>query len=105
MTDMISRQAALDALGDEPEVWTGNDEYAQGLNNQWHYDVNALKAVPSADAVPVRHGRWGRAYLDHVAMGERPSVFYCSVCGQCIAYPVNYCPNCGARMDGDHHEG
>ena len=47
-SDLISRQAAIDALGDEPEVWTGKDEYAQGLNNQWHYDVNALKAVPSA---------------------------------------------------------
>ena len=46
--DSISRQAAIDALGDEPEVWTGRDEYAQGLNNQWHYDRNAIKAVPSA---------------------------------------------------------
>ena len=46
--DTISRQAAIDALGEEPEVWTGKDEYAQGLNNQWHYDVNALKAMPSA---------------------------------------------------------
>lgn len=46
--DTISRQAAIDALGDEPEVWTGKDEYAMGLNNQWHYDRNAIKAVPSA---------------------------------------------------------
>lgn len=45
--DLISRQAAIDALGEEPEVWSGKDEYAQGLNNQWHYDVNALKTVPS----------------------------------------------------------
>lgn len=48
--DTISRQEAIDALGEEPEVWSGNDEYAQGLNNQWHYDVNALKAVPSVQA-------------------------------------------------------
>jgi hypothetical protein len=46
--DLISRQAAIDALGDEPEVWSGKDEYEQGLNNQWHHDVNALKALPSA---------------------------------------------------------
>lgn len=46
--DLIERQAAIDALGEEPEVWTGKDEYAQGLNNQWHYDVNSLKALPSA---------------------------------------------------------
>lgn len=48
MDDLISRKAAIEALGEEPEVWTGKDEYAQGLNNQWHYDVNALKTVPSA---------------------------------------------------------
>ena len=48
MNDLISRQVAIDALGEEPEVWTGNDEYAQGLNKQWHCDVNTLKALPSA---------------------------------------------------------
>lgn len=47
-TDCISRQDAIDALGDEPEVWTDNDEYAQGLNNQWHYDRNAILRCPSA---------------------------------------------------------
>ena len=48
MNDLISRQAAIEALGEEPEVWTGNDEYALGLNTQWHCDVNTLNALPSA---------------------------------------------------------
>ena len=48
MDDLISRRAAIDALCEEPEVWSGKDEYGQGLNNQWHYDVNALKNVPTA---------------------------------------------------------
>lgn len=52
--DTISRQAAIDALGDEPEVWTGKDEYAMVLNNQWHYDRNAIKAVPSAQPEIIR---------------------------------------------------
>ena len=52
--DLIDRQAAIDALGEEPEVWTGKDEYAQGLNNQWHYDRNAIKAVPSAEPEIIR---------------------------------------------------
>lgn len=45
-------------------------------------------------------GKWKKTYLDHVAMGERPSILFCSVCHQCIAYPTNYCPNCGADMRG-----
>ena len=52
--DLISRRAAIDAMGEEPEVWTGKDEYAQGRNNQWHYDVNALKAVPPAQPEIIR---------------------------------------------------
>ncbi len=48
MNDLISRQAAIDALDEEPAVWDEKDEYEQGLNSQWHYDVNAIKAVPSA---------------------------------------------------------
>ena len=52
--DCISRQAAIDALGEEPEVWTGKDEYAQGLNNQWHYDKTAILAVPSAQPEIIR---------------------------------------------------
>lgn len=53
MNDYISKQAAIEALGEEPEVWGENNEYEQGLNNQWHYDVNALKVLPSADVIPI----------------------------------------------------
>jgi rubrerythrin len=55
--------------------------------------------IDHAPTVPQRmRGRWKRTYLDHVAMGERPSIFYCSACNQCIAYPTNFCPSCGADM-------
>lgn len=46
-TDLISRQAALNAIGDEPLAWT-ESEYELGLQNQWQSDVDALKALPSA---------------------------------------------------------
>lgn len=45
--DAISRQAAIDALGEEPPVWyDGEDEIAE--RNQWRRDVAAIKALPSA---------------------------------------------------------
>ena len=65
-SDTISRQDAIDAIGEEPEVWSGNDEYAQGLNNQWHYDVNAIKAVPPAEPEIIRCWEckhWGKRGL------------------------------------------
>ena len=47
MDDLISRQAAIDALGEKPLAWT-EGEYELGLQNQWQSDVDALKALPSA---------------------------------------------------------
>lgn len=48
----------------------------------------------AADVVPVLHGRWIASHDD---------ICTCSIC----KYPVyaawnatNYCPNCGAKMDG-----
>ena len=55
----------------------------------------------AADVAPVRHGRWIDAYPDIEA---NPMFMYgiCSECGfeQGISKYLNYCPNCGAKMDG-----
>lgn len=45
--DLISRQDAIDALGEAPEVWTESPEEFAELN-QWEMDVTAIKAVPPA---------------------------------------------------------
>ena len=47
MSDYISRQAAIDALGEKPLAWT-EGEYELGLQNQWQSDVDALNGLPSA---------------------------------------------------------
>ena len=46
-TDLIRRQAAIEALGDKPLAWT-EGEYELGLQNQWQSDIDALKELPSA---------------------------------------------------------
>ena len=58
-----------------------------------------VDSIPAADVAPVVHGRWE---FDKVEMEV-----YCSVCGHNAPIGMssyirtNYCPNCGARMDGD----
>lgn len=47
MDDLIYRQAAIDALGERPMIWTGGD-YELGLANQYDADVLALETVPAA---------------------------------------------------------
>ena len=51
--DYISREAAIQSLGGEPEIWYGNDPAENQENADWHYYKEALEAVPAADVVPV----------------------------------------------------
>lgn len=64
-------------------------------------NVQTIMALPAADVAPVRHGRWIDAYPD---IEPNPMFMYgiCSECGfeQAISKYLNYCPNCGAKMDG-----
>lgn len=61
-----------------------------------------IKNEPAADIKEVVHGRW---ILEREPDGK-PYCFHCSVCdddfhhiGIMTAY--DYCPNCGAKMDGE----
>ena len=92
MDDLISRQDAQNITGELLGGWLTDGE--RNILESVDADLGEL---PSAQ----RKGRWKKTYLDHEAMGERPSVFYCSCCTQCIAFPTNFCPSCGADMRGD----
>lgn len=52
-----------------------------------------LAAIPAADVVTVRHGRWGN--YEPYSDGYR-----CSCCKLVHRTCTTYCPNCGAKMDG-----
>lgn len=61
-----------------------------------------IEEAPTVDAVEVVHGRWKKGEADK--HGNRKPA--CSVCGEYhLAWwsdytHCNYCPNCGAKMDG-----
>ena len=55
------------------------------------YDVLML---PAADVAPVRHGRWLCVDTD------TEQFFLCNRCKKKEYWESNYCPNCGAKMDG-----
>ena len=91
--------------------------------NAYHltnYATLILREAPTIEAEPLRHGRWviekrhtvlRNPYIDDNYFASAT----CSECDFCIhaetksfGYPdlntTNYCPNCGARMDGDSHD-
>lgn len=69
--------------------------------------VDIVRA-PTADVAEVVHGQWVHSRYDNCS--EQFDIVKCSRCGHeayAAAYFVrggNYCPNCGAKMDGgnDH---
>jgi hypothetical protein len=65
------------------------------------YDI--LEQMPTADVAEVRHGRW-----EYKGKRGRFPACRCSICGNIenadwviLGDNVNYCPNCGSRMDLD----
>ena len=58
--------------------------------------ISDIKGIKAADVAPVRHGRW----VHHIAGGKQISACWCSVCNVEHETEQNYCPNCGAKMDG-----
>ena len=64
--------------------------------------VQVLKDIPAADVVEVVHGRWVEVH--RTPFGS--SAYRCSVCEGYMPFynGYNYCPNCGAKMDGGNDE-
>ena len=59
--------------------------------------IDMIEDAPAADVAPVVHGRWGQTKAPFMNECED-----CSVCGYRTVWGhrYNYCPNCGAKMDG-----
>ena len=86
--EYIDREAANLALAE------------QGFD--WDKAKQALASVPAADVASVVHGRWSESkehfYLNN---GCKEWInFYCSECDAPNNSPTDYCPHCGAKMDG-----
>ena len=64
---------------------------------------NDIARFPTADVVEVRHGEWYR----HDKKKHGDTCYYCSVCekmalADCMIWELSdYCPHCGAKMDGE----
>lgn len=93
MDDLISRWAAIDALTDT-NLKRNVDSVCDGdMNRTRRAAQRVIAQLPAVDAAQVVHARWGESAE-------------CSVCGfqpwyEHNIHTLSYCPNCGAKMDGD----
>ena len=83
MADYIDKQAFLD--------------YMKRTDRYFNVKFD-IENFPNADVAPVRHGRWEEA-----SDGDGIVCPFCRTDFCTIIYDTdyfNYCPNCGAKMDG-----
>ena len=87
MSDLISRQAAIDAIRKSASKFSGFMEM------EMYTDDDAIKAVNTVPSAYPKKGKWiPRIGLKH------PDWFTCSECTGQFDYKWKYCPNCGADM-------
>ena len=55
-----------------------------------------IETAPTVDAVEVVHSRAVLAKATNIVCTHK-----CAICDALIVFNDNYCPNCGAKMDGD----
>ena len=84
MDDLISRKALIE------KAWEADTQcgYVQVV------DVGDIEDAPAVDAAPVVHGEWIELHEEN---GHEVGT-----CSHCLHVRIvdNYCPNCGAKMDG-----
>jgi len=85
MSDYISKQDAKDAL---------QEKVFHNLTDEFYGAMQVLDELEPAYVVPVVRGEWEH----HMSFG------ICDKCGYEYNWTgtdaKNYCPNCGAKMDG-----
>ena len=94
MTEYIERKTAIKRVM-ETKWESGSDGAAA---------MEIVAATPAADVAPVVHGRWIHSRYEDCS--EQFELVKCSLCNHeayAMAFYVrggNYCPACGAKMDG-----
>lgn len=71
-------------------------EFARGFEQALRCAADNVTDIPAADVFPERHGEWRRSYDGYS--------YFCSICGEepdrNSKLLSNFCPWCGAKMDG-----
>lgn len=103
MSEYIERGALLAHIAGVKICLQGKGEWISGYHDALQAVGEMVQEFPAADVVGVKHGRW--ECVDFVS-----PTLKCSVCGGlapmdcCGDYHgerTDYCPNCGAKMDGE----
>lgn len=102
MNDAINRKDTIGAILSIEHIAELRDGDAVIRVSAVNY---VLRNLPSEDVQAVKRGHWIHDGLD---IPHGVDWMHCSECGKrdkyCPAAMTNYCPNCGAKMDGEKND-
>ena len=92
-TEYVTKDSIFDIVFGE--FCACSDETEQVLNSI----IEQAIVLPAADVAPVVHAYW----INLGKYGDRYN-WRCSSCKRESIMAINYCPSCGAKMDGDKND-
>lgn len=101
MAEYIKREAVLRAVQGQRSPCR-----SPAQNRMLDCLKTAVIRISAADVAPVVHGLWEREpasywrWTPSGAVAVTRTTYRCGLCGRGTAVKSNYCPNCGAKMDG-----
>ena len=75
-----------------------------GAADAYYRILHLLDDAQTVDAAPVVHGEWIKHDYAEECEGFMIPNFECSQCHNWERKESDYCPNCGAKMDGGEEE-
>ena len=106
MAEYIKREATIKAIVDSRNRYynSASNQYLVGRCDGLDIAAGLLRVAPAADVAPVVHARWIHSRYEDCS--EQFELVKCSQCNHeayAMAFYVrggNYCPSCGAKIDG-----
>ena len=104
MAEYIERKAVLDYIDHMPSELTSD---GRRMIRRIRLTEYISDSIPAADVAPVRHGKWENNHCSVCGMMPMGEEIWdaCDFCPPRFEFFMNYCPNCGARMDGGQGNG
>lgn len=96
MRKLIELDAALEGLENLNAI--SFYEANEHSNEAYTETKDMLKALPTVDAAPVRHGYWIRHDYADIVDGYYVPNYECSVCHAWKQDDSDYCPDCGSIL-------
>lgn len=108
--EYIERKAIVEKLNEIGSWGSSSNEFLDGLIVGVRYAITLIMQAPTIDITSAKCGKWHSWLgIDNIFKSRR--YYRCRACNKIFSFVTKrwqtsinmspYCPNCGARMDGN----